>query len=531
MSIPPRIARPTGAPTAALALLLLVGLPATGRAQCSLANSTQWCAHQDSPGIGGGPEDGDRFAAALAFGDFDGDGFDDLAVGIPGENDGAGFVHVFYSDGSRLTLAGQQLFSQDDVAGADEGAENGDGFGSALAVGDFNDDGFDDLAVGSPGENLPDSGLFGSCVGLICQDIGLIQVIRGSASGLQLGNVAIISAAELDLPAAQDHAQIGSALAVFRANLDTLDDVAVGVPGAGPNDRGNVVRCDGTASGFDCATIFSNSPAEDDERFGATLAAGLVGIATPGQGLVVASPLRDVTGTDVGQTLVFGPAGNLIADLRQIDYASAGEASGDRFGAAAALGDFNGDGFDDLALGAPGKNHGPGNPNDSGRVYVAYNDGSGPDPDDGPDSIGEDEWAGNTPEAGELFGSALAAGDVDGDSHDDLLMGAPGDGLTDVGRIYLKRGSPSGLTTLGNELFGQGFLGGTNDDDDQLGKVIALGDVDGDGVLEIAFGVPDKDVGTGEDAGMVYVTRAFGPRVFADGFESGSEAAWSASTS
>jgi hypothetical protein len=60
--------------------------------------------------------------------------------------------------------------------------------------------------------------------------------------------------------------------------------------------------------------------------------------------------------------------------------------------------------------------------------------------------------------------------------------------------------------------------------------VVALGDVDGDGVLEVAIGVPDEDVGAVGDAGIVYVTRVFGPRVFADGFETGNEAAWSAST-
>jgi hypothetical protein len=61
-------------------------------------------------------------------------------------------------------------------------------------------------------------------------------------------------------------------------------------------------------------------------------------------------------------------------------------------------------------------------------------------------------------------------------------------------------------------------------------SALAAGDVDGDGSLEIAPGVPDKDVGAADDAGMVYVTRAFGQQLFRDGFETGSKARWSAST-
>jgi FG-GAP repeat len=217
--------------------------------------------------------------------------------------------------------------------------------------------------------------------------------------------------------------------------------------------------------------------------------------------------------------------------LNQFDYPPAGDSDDDHFGAALAGGDFNGDGFTDLAASAADKDHGTGNPSDSGRVYVVYGRIGDLNPSlGGSDIIGEDEWAGDTPGEGEHFGSALAAGDVDGDGFEDLLAGAPGEGTFDVGRIYLKRGSASGITITNNALFTQTFLGGSNGDDDHLGNVIALGDVDGDGVLEIALGVPDKDVGAASDAGMVYVTRAFGPRLFSDGFESGNKAAWSTST-
>ena len=89
---------------------------------------------QDSPGIAGTAETGDGFGLALAAGNFNGDGQDDLGIGAPGENDLAGVAHVLYGTASGLTASGSQLWSQDSqgIAGA---AESTDFFGGALAAG------------------------------------------------------------------------------------------------------------------------------------------------------------------------------------------------------------------------------------------------------------------------------------------------------------------------------------------------------------------------------------------------------------
>lgn len=146
--------------------------------------------HQNSGGITDQSEEDDEFGRSVAAGDFDGDGFDDLAIGVPledatgfgdaaegGGTQDVGLVHVFYGSINGLTSTGSQAWAQ--VAGILIGdLEENDFFGASLAAGDFDDDGFDDLAVGVPFEDI--SGF---------ADAGAVNVIYGTAAGLSsVGN-------------------------------------------------------------------------------------------------------------------------------------------------------------------------------------------------------------------------------------------------------------------------------------------------------------------------------------------------------
>ncbi|MEJ2736235.1 MAG: FG-GAP repeat protein, partial [Anaerolineae bacterium] len=140
----------------------------------SAVNSQLW--HQESPGILGGAEEYDQFGWALAAGDFDGDGYSDLAVGVPGEKEegeisGAGAVNVLYGSAAGLSAIDNQLWDQDS-AGMVDPREQGDGFGIALAAGDWNGDGYSDLAVGVSGED----------VGAV-SDAGAVHILYGSGAG------------------------------------------------------------------------------------------------------------------------------------------------------------------------------------------------------------------------------------------------------------------------------------------------------------------------------------------------------------
>ena len=166
---------------------------------------------QGSGGVAGTAEHDDGFGAAVAKGDFNDDGFFDLAVGAPGEAVGsvtfAGAVNILY--GSSGGLAGGPLFTQDNP-------EPVDSFGASLAAGDFNGDGFFDLAVGVPDETVgPDVAS------------GAVNLLAGSVTGPSGGTLVLQANPE-------DFDFFGQALAggFFLHDFDNngFFDLAVGAP-------------------------------------------------------------------------------------------------------------------------------------------------------------------------------------------------------------------------------------------------------------------------------------------------------------
>src|SRR5439155_6825078 len=132
--------------------------------------------HQDSSNINNTAETDDEFGLSVAIGDFDGNGFGDLAVGVPLEDltNGvdAGAVNVLYGSSAGLTSTADDFWNQD-VDGINNKVEDGDVFGYRVAAGNFDGNGYADLLVGVPAEDLSGG-----------EDAGAVNVIYGTATGL-----------------------------------------------------------------------------------------------------------------------------------------------------------------------------------------------------------------------------------------------------------------------------------------------------------------------------------------------------------
>lgn len=420
---------------------------------------------QASPGIeGDGAEADDAFGTALAAGDFDGDGIGDLAVGVPSEdvatgaNDGDGAVHVIYGAPTGLQPDNDALFTQASFGIAGDGPEAGDGFGTALAAGDFDGDGFADLAVGVPAEDVlaganADDGaiavLFGSVVGLVTAgSLELAQSTPGIAGdGAEAGD------------------RFGSVLAAADLDRDGSDDLLVGVPDEDVlvpgDDAGSLHAIYGAAAGPDLAR----------DRSFSQQTPGVAGVAGPG----------------------------------------------DRFGSALAPGDFDGDRLIDLAAGVPGEQIAalPG----AGAVNVLRGRARGLTAKrDRYFTANRTGIAGDGAEAGDGFGTALAAGDFDGDRLADLAVGAPGEGLEagdddDDGAVHALRGTSGGLSVQRDRLLTQETVGIAADGaeaGDRFGAALSAADLDGDGIGDVAIGTPGEDVTSGANDGDGAVTVVFG---------------------
>ncbi|NYV78742.1 FG-GAP and VCBS repeat-containing protein, partial [Streptomyces sp. UH6] len=390
------------------------------------------------------------------------DGYRDLAVGAPGAASGtvdaAGAVVVFYGSASGVSASRRVVITQA-TTGIPGTPEEWDHFGSAVTSADLDRDGYADLLVGTPSESA------GTMWGT-----GSLTIVWGGSSGLKGG-------ATVPTPTGLDEG------CYFAAGVAVGDVTGDGAPDLGVTGHCGATTYTGpfTRSGTPASRAFVNHLGTNR---------GVVMGDVNGDGKAERFWLPGPTDGDVS-----GPVHleNRHGSYTELPFAD---------GLSGRIGDVNGDGYGDLVTGIPydaSLTLGDTPAHRGGEIQVLYGGPQGITPDQKPQVFHQDT-AGvpGAAEDGDLFGSSIGVGDVDGDTYADVLVGTPGEALGSLsyaGSTTLLRGSAAGLTATGAKSFTQDTSGvpGTGEAGDMFGQSVHLTDLNKDGRAETVVGAPAEN--------------------------------------
>ncbi|MFI1360708.1 FG-GAP-like repeat-containing protein [Streptomyces sp. NPDC020898] len=413
-------------------------------------------------------------APSRLSGDFNGDGFRDVAIAAPAATvsglEWAGQVAVVNGTAKGLDPARRKLISQN-TPGVPGAAEEGDEFGSQLAVADLDRDGYSDLVIGTPWEKMGNS-----------PDAGTVTVVWGSKNGLTGGTT-------IQNP----HPTPGGTY--FGLSIAAADFTGDGKPDLAVSAQGDT----GTAS---WRIRLISGP------FGRTGKTGKISSYDPGIDKPALTAGR-VSGDARADLVVTGQKPNQDRLATAVYYR--GTATGLTRAAAlrpavtATIGDLNKDGYGDIVLGNPMDRDNEPTAVLGGKIDVVYGTGAGPSPSRRVAYTQNTAGVPDTAEYGDGFGTALAIADFNRDGYGDLVIGARGESFgTDYepiggGAITLLRGSRAGLTTSGTLQLTQDSAGvpGGSEFGDGFGARLLASDVTHDGRPDLTVMAVGENDGAG----------------------------------
>lgn len=445
--------------------------------------------------------------SATATGDINGDGFEDLIIGSP-ESDansktGSGKVFVVFGSDEGIR-ASTNLSTLDGTTGfVINGTEANDNIGNSVSSGDIDGDGFDDIIFGAEGAD---------------SNTGEVYVLYGKSSFSASIEKNTVDGSGILVRGLDTGDNMGRSVISGDINNDTFDDLIIGAPAADPN---------GVTSGGETYVIFGSNSISG--TFSLSLMDSTEGFILNGNSntissgesvasgdfnndgiddILIGAPLLDSSGDDdTGGALVFfgkdTTVYNSSYELSSLNGSNGFEIEGisqyDVTGTSVSIGDINGDQVDDIIVGSIQEFL---SITGAGETYVIYGKSSFTTPFALSTLDGSNGFKLTGITSGDRSGEGVAAGDVNGDGFDDLIIGAPkadSGSVSNAGATFIVFGKSSFSSSMSLSSLDKstGFTIYGNETSAGIGTGNSAGDFNGDGVDEVFVGVKSEDSNSG----------------------------------
>lgn len=430
---------------------------------------------------------GEQMGASIFKGDFDGDGYEDIVSGSPfatfGDKKWAGSVTVIFGQPKSEDKPHQKLIFRGEAAG--------DQLGTAIYAGDFNKDGFDDLAIGA---------FNGYHIGM---RTGRVYVIYGQGNlynrwGTQAMDFTYYKP-DLNLSGRNENDGFGMEINADDVNGDGITDLLVGSPMANAYAIKNAGIVDVFFGDYEGLSQFSDMTfygQTQDERFGSAIAVGDIGGEKEQDVAIGAYTANNGALKQTGRVYLFMDITKNNVQMKKPTSYIEGMEENSWFGFDLEIGNIGKTSVEDLLVSSfPYAGN-----RDLGKVFIFY--GNTRFADEGAVFFAKEEameivLADRLNE--NLLGSNLVLFDYDNDNLNEVIVGAPGIGNPKseyAGNVYVYYGAE--FESPKSYIYGESS-------DDWFGYSLSSGDFDGDGILDLFVGARYADIEGAVNNGKVYV--------------------------